>query len=220
MKPRTRLRTLTRPANPRRTSTRDRRVWIAIAAGALTALTIGNHYGLFAGAATAITVHLALRRLEPAATRRARERDRADLPFALDVFAACLHSGAPLDRALSTCAEAVNPALANRFRRAARSLTLGATLPEALTEFDSLADGHSLVQTLARSADTGARLADSLHLLAKELRFDREQSALSNAHRAGVWMVLPLCLCFLPAFIAAGLLPVVISSLDGILTTY
>lgn len=218
MKPRTRLRTLTR--RPSQTRPRDRRRWIPLALGAVTAAAVGGYPGLAVGTVTALAVHMTLRRLEPPETRRARARDRADLPFTLDVFASCLRAGAPLDRALTNGADTANPALAGKLHRASRCLTLGGTVAEALSELDGIHESDRLTRTIARSADTGARLADGLSRLAEELRFETEQAALSKAHRAGVWMVLPLCLCFLPAFIVAGLIPVVIASLDGVLNTY
>lgn len=219
MKPRTRLRHLTRrpsPPPPRR----NRHPWIALALGAATAVVIGGYHGIAVGAMTVLIAHVTLRRLEPPEARRAKARDRADLPFTLDVFASCLRGGAPLDRALATCAETANPVLAEKFRRTARCLTLGGTLAEALSELDGIPENARLARTIGRTAGTGSRLADGLTRLAAELRFEHEQAALSRAHRAGVWMVLPLCLCFLPAFIVAGLIPVVIASLDGILSTY
>ena len=35
--------------------------------------------------------------------------------------------------------------------------------------------------------------------------------------RAGVWVLAPLGLCFLPAFLLAGVVPVVIAVLHGVL---
>lgn len=218
MRARKRLRGLARTAR-RRTGARLG-PWPAIGVGALTAVSIGGHWGLVVGVAAALIAHVMLRRRETPQVRRARVRDLADLPFGLDVFACCLRAGAPLDAALATTAEAVNSTLAERLRRAARGLRLGATTGEALSELDGVPAAERITAAIDRSVDTGAMLADGLTLLAEELRVEAEQSALARAHRAGVWMVLPLCLCFLPAFIVAGLIPVVISSLAGILNTY
>ena len=50
-----------------------------------------------------------------------------------------------------------------------------------------------------------------LHLsaLAADLREEDRASAVARAHRAGVWAMAPLGLCFLPAFICLGVIPVV-----------
>jgi hypothetical protein len=42
-------------------------------------------------------------------------------------------------------------------------------------------------------------------------------AAASSTHRAGVLIVLPLGLCFLPAFVLAGLVPVVVAVLGDVL---
>ena len=60
-------------------------------------------------------------------------------------------------------------------------------------------------------------MARSLTGLAGELRADRAVVAEAAARRAGVLVVLPLGLCFLPAFILAGLLPVIVAVLGGVL---
>jgi pilus assembly protein TadC len=68
-----------------------------------------------------------------------------------------------------------------------------------------------LAAVAVRSSESGAALADALNRLGKELRAERTVTAVAAAQRAGVLVVLPLGLCFLPAFVLAGLVPVVIS---------
>ncbi|PWU49675.1 secretion system protein, partial [Micromonospora globispora] len=53
--------------------------------------------------------------------------------------------------------------------------------------------------------------------LADDLRADRSTAAEAAARRAGVLIVLPLGLCFLPAFILAGLVPVIVAVLGDVL---
>ena len=53
--------------------------------------------------------------------------------------------------------------------------------------------------------------------LADDLRADRAVAAEAAAQRAGVLIVLPLGLCFLPAFLLAGLVPVVVAVLGDVL---
>ena len=57
---------------------------------------------------------------------------------------------------------------------------------------------------------SGARLAQALATVATELRAAHQAEALSRAERVGVWSLLPLGLCFLPAFVCLGVLPVVL----------
>jgi hypothetical protein len=60
-------------------------------------------------------------------------------------------------------------------------------------------------------------MAGALTRLADDLRADRSVAAEAAARRAGVLIVLPLGLCFLPAFLLAGLVPVVVALLGDVL---
>lgn len=53
--------------------------------------------------------------------------------------------------------------------------------------------------------------------LATEARAERGRSATARARRAAVMVTVPVGLCFLPAFLAIGVLPVVIGLADGVL---
>ncbi|HEX7746632.1 MAG TPA: secretion system protein, partial [Micromonosporaceae bacterium] len=55
--------------------------------------------------------------------------------------------------------------------------------------------------------------------VADDLRADRAAAAEAAARRAGVLVVLPLGLCFLPAFILAGLVPVIVAVLGDVLVS-
>ncbi|MGH8791027.1 MAG: type II secretion system F family protein [Stackebrandtia sp.] len=199
---------------------RRRRRLAAVGLGVLTAIAVGGVIGVVVGAATACAVHVAVGRAMPADVRRARERAASDLPFAVDVFATCLRSGAPASQAAAGAAAAVEPGLAEKFRRASRATALGVPPAEAFAELDDVPGASRLISAVAHSERTGASLADGMGLLVDELREDRRQAAEAAAQRAGVWMVLPLCLCFLPAFVLAGLVPVVAATLTQVLNTY
>ncbi|WP_415645628.1 type II secretion system F family protein [Stackebrandtia soli] len=131
------------------------------------------------------------------------------LPFALDLLAACLRAGAPLPEAVGAVAEVVPPSLAVRFRSVERALRCGE--PDPYAAWADVPGGDRLTRAAARSARTGAGLADGLIATAEDLRADHALDAEVSAARSGVWLVLPLCLCFLPAFIVAGLVPIVMS---------
>ena len=68
-----------------------------------------------------------------------------------------------------------------------------------------------------RSSSSGGALAGALLRLADDLRADRSVAAEAAARRSGVLIVLPLGLCFLPAFVLAGLVPVVVAVLGDVL---
>ncbi|MGV9876332.1 type II secretion system F family protein, partial [Streptomyces cellulosae] len=72
----------------------------------------------------------------------------------------------------------------------------------------------------ARRAAAGrgdARRAAAGRGLAAEARAEWSRSATARARRAAVLISAPVGLCFLPAFIAVGVLPVVIGLAGGVL---
>ncbi|WP_425435431.1 type II secretion system F family protein [Micromonospora pattaloongensis] len=186
-------------------------------AGVAVALLVGGAWGVAVGVATAFALPRLLRRLEPAAARRIRQRESADLPLAADLLAAALRSGAPVDRAAAAVAEALGGPLGERLATAARALRLGAEPQEAWAQLAPVAGGERFGRAAVRSAASGAALAGALTRLADDLRADRAAATEAAARRAGVLIVLPLGLCFLPAFILAGLVPVIVAVLGDVL---
>jgi pilus assembly protein TadC len=185
--------------------------------GFAVALFVGGLLGLAVGAAVAVFLERFLRRMEPAEARARRLREVADLPLAADLMAAGLRAGAPVDRAVAAVAEAIGGPLGERLARVARSLRLGAEPMEAWGHIASVAGAGRMARAAIRSSASGAALAGALTRLADDLRADRAMASEAVARRAGVLIVLPLGLCFLPAFILAGVVPVLIAVLRDVL---
>jgi len=76
-----------------------------------------------------------------------------------------------------------------------------------------------VVRAAQRSGHSGAALAGSLTRVADDLRADVVAATEARARTAGVLVVLPLGLCFLPAFVLTGLVPVVVGVVGGVLAT-
>ncbi|OBH84925.1 hypothetical protein A5681_18475 [Mycobacterium scrofulaceum] len=133
----------------------------------------------------------------------------------LDVMAVCLGAGMAVATAASAAAASAPPKLARVLRRAADMLELGADPVVAWTitphrradEADSQVD--ALLRLARRSAASGAALAEGVAELAEDSRHDAAQAATAAAERAGVLIAGPLGLCFLPAFVCLGIVPVV-----------
>ncbi len=207
----------------RRTETdRDRIGAGPVAAGSLAGasaiwLLIGGRLGIAAGSIGAIWLVSVLRRLESPAHRRERARIAAVVPFAADLLAAVLRSGAPTEHAMRTVGTAIGGTLGRRFVRVADGLRLGLTPADAWAALRARAETARLADTVARSSDSGAAVARALELLADALRAEGLARVESTAQRLGVLMVLPLGLCFLPAFVFAGVVPVIVAVLSGVL---
>lgn len=97
-------------------------------------------------------------------------------------------------------------------RRAADLLALGADPAVAWSiSRDKSVDVQTdaLLRLARRSASSGAALADGVAELADQARHDAAHAAAAAAERAGVLIAGPLGLCFLPAFVCLGIVPLV-----------
>ncbi|MEO3743713.1 type II secretion system F family protein [Plantactinospora sp. B5E13] len=186
-------------------------------AGLTAGVLFGGWPGVPVGVVTAVLLDRSLRRLEPAAARRRRMREAADLPLAADLLAAALRAGAPVDHAVSAVAQALDGPLGGRLAQVGRTLRLGGDAGEAWSGLVAVPGGERLARAAVRATASGAALAGALTRLADDLRADRATAAEAAARRAGVLIVLPLGLCFLPAFILAGLVPVIVAVLGDVL---
>ncbi|MFF5296849.1 type II secretion system F family protein [Paractinoplanes globisporus] len=194
--------------------------WVRLGIGLLVAAALTGliwaWWGLPIGVAAGVGVERLLRRQEPAARRRERLAAVSDLPLAADLLAAALRAGAPVDRAAAAVADALGGPLGERLRRTARSLRLGAEPAEAWAHLAGLDGADRLVAAAVRSSASGGALTGALGRLADDLRADRAVAAEAAAQRAGVLIVLPLGLCFLPAFLLVGVVPVLIAVLGDV----
>lgn len=133
----------------------------------------------------------------------------------LDVLAVCLGAGMAVSTAAAATAESAPPRLATLLRRAADLLTLGAdpavawSAPSQSLAGSIDAPTDALLRLARRSASSGAALADAVAELAAQVRHDAAQAATAAAERAAVLIAAPLGLCFLPAFVCLGIVPVV-----------
>lgn len=153
-----------------------------------------------------------------------RERDReprwlgkkraTDEPFAAatsyDLFAVCLRSGLPVGTAARVVSESAPPALARTLAQAADLLVLGADPLQAWTVPDDADQSALALASMARrSARAGSSPVRGLAELADNQRGQAEDAAAASSERAGVAISGPLGLCFLPAFVCLGIVPVV-----------
>jgi pilus assembly protein TadC len=128
-----------------------------------------------------------------------------------DVLAACLRSGMAVSTAAAATAPSAPAGLARLLNRAADLLALGADPATAWSNSDVRLDKHAeaLLRLARRSASSGAALAQGVADLAAQSRHDAADAAGAAAERASVLIAGPLGLCYLPAFVCLGIVPVV-----------
>lgn len=137
----------------------------------------------------------------------------------LDVLAACLRSGMAVSAAAAATAPSAPPDLAAVLSRAADLLALGADPATAWTKAAERQGDHAeaLLRLARRSAASGAALAQGVTDLAVQSRDDAADAARSAAERASVLIAGPLGLCYLPAFLCLGVVPVVVGLAGDVL---
>lgn len=139
--------------------------------------------------------------------RRLRASTRAAQALTVDLVAAAVAAGVPLAGALEAAA-AGSPSDAAACSRAAAALRLGADPVVAVGAEPGL---QAMARCLLRASAHGATAAQLLEQLAADLRAEAAFAAAERARRAGVHVVAPLVVCFLPAFVLVGVAPVILA---------
>lgn len=158
-------------------------------------------------------------------TRSPDAGDPLGVASALELLAACLAAGMAVPEAAAATAGSAPPALASVLRRAADLLALGAapglawSVPPGLPGGPVSAQIDGLLRLARQSAGSGVALADGVAELAAQSRHDASHAAAAAAERAGVLISGPLGLCFLPAFVCLGIVPVVAGLAGGVLNS-
>jgi pilus assembly protein TadC len=184
------------------------------AAGALgvaTALVVGGPLGLGIGAGAFVAADRVLRKLEPAKVRKDREDRQADLPLTLDLLSVCLQAGMPLVAALEAVAAALPGPFSEDLGVIAGLQRLGTAAPAAWAGVAADDDLAPVARAVGRSAESGSRLGVAFDRLAASRRSGLAAAGLARARSAGVLAMAPLGLCFLPAFVCLGIVPIVLS---------
>ncbi|MGH3823423.1 MAG: type II secretion system F family protein [Pseudonocardiaceae bacterium] len=134
-----------------------------------------------------------------------------------ELLAACLRAGMPVAAAVRAVAERLGAPAGPVLRRTAELLALGADPAQAWQPTLECPSTARLGRAARRSGRSGTALAGSLTRLAAEVRAGARERSEARAQRAGVLIAAPLGLCFLPAFLAIGVVPVLIGLTAGLI---
>nr|WP_229907930.1 type II secretion system F family protein [Amycolatopsis oliviviridis] len=155
--------------------------------------------------------------------RTAREKGVPELlrsAATLDLLAACLAGGLPVSVALEAVVPTASPETAVALRSVSSHLAVGVGPAEAWAPVRDRPGLTELAVAAVRTARAGTALAAHAQDLARRLRESLSAEAEERAERVGVLLAAPIGLCFLPAFLCLGVLPVVLGlagRLGGIL---
>ncbi|MEV0121261.1 type II secretion system F family protein [Streptomyces sp. NPDC050703] len=195
------------------------RAWLTATgtAGAVYAL-VGGSVGLLPAVAAGYAAWRWDRnRASPHERGERGEAAAAQLPLAADLLAACVAAGASPVVAARAVGESLRGPVGERLARGAAEVRLGGEPGEAWRHVREIPGAAPLARLLERADESGAPAAEPVARLAADARAERGRAATAKARRAAVLMTAPVGLCFLPAFVAVGVLPVVIGLAEGLL---
>lgn len=159
------------------------------------------------------------RRVPGRALRRVRATDHGAHATTWDLLAACLSSGMAVPAAIRAVAVDLPEQAGQVLRDTADLLALGGDPVEAWSLALECSATAGLARGARRTARSGAALAGVAKALAADARARTGEAAEARAQRAAVLISGPLALCFLPAFLCLGVVPIVLG-LAGVLSNH
>lgn len=128
---------------------------------------------------------------------------------AMDLLALTLTTGVPTVHAIEAVAAVSGPVVAHHLRQVAAALRWGLSCAQAWEVVPEV--WRPARQALALAETTGAAPGSLLRDAARSLRRAEAVHSERAAARLGVWLVVPLGLCFLPAFFLIAIVPTVVA---------
>ena len=142
------------------------------------------------------------------------------LPDALDLLVICAESGLSLDQAIEEVSRDLrpsNPTVAAEFATTAAEMRVLADRGEALENLvrrTGLASLRSITATLSQAIRFGTPLAESMRIIAAEMRSERLARLEERAARLPVLLAIPLMLFIMPSLLIVILTPVALRIFD------
>jgi Flp pilus assembly protein TadB len=191
--------------------------WLPALAGISAGVLAGMLFGWVPAVVVSVIAFLGSHRM----TRRGPPPpDPLRLAATWDLLAACLRAGLPVPTAIRAVASDAPPACADVLRRTAELLALGSDPVQAWAPALTEPATEALARGARRSARSGTALAEVADGLAQRIRATAADTAEARAQRAAVLITGPLGLCFLPAFLCLGVVPVVVGLAGRLLITW
>ena len=196
-----------------RTTPRRPRPWLPALVALATATVVAAAGAPILAIPSAAGAWWSARRLGAAPTPKS---DPFRLAITWELFAAALRAGLPVSLAAQAVASDLPGPPGAALRATSDLLALGADPVQAWEPALACPATAPLARAARRSARSGTALAGAATALADEVRAGTEAAAEARAQRAAVLISGPLGLCFLPAFICLGVVPMVAGLAAGI----
>lgn len=205
---------LPRPSRPRvpdpdGSILRRLRLPLATLAGAAAWAFVGGLSGLIAAGVVAPMAWRTLARARGPGAIRRQERLRADYPLVVELLSSTLRAGADVETALTLVMTAVGEPWESYLGPSLKALEVGQSPAAVWADLERDPGASELGRALSRSQATGVPVSEAMRRLAEDLREDADLTAHAYARTIEVRAAVPLGICFLPAFVLLGVIPLV-----------
>lgn len=175
-------------------------------------LFVGGALGVILGAGLGVGAWYGLGRLEPRSVVRDRERTIGVLPLAADMVAAAIAAGCPPVVAVETVGAAIGGPLGRALTDAAAVSSVGAEPARVWARLAAEPASRPLARALAAAVTRGTSPGPALRRAAADARDAARWAGEARARSLGARAAAPLGLCFLPAFVLLGVVPIIATS--------
>jgi Flp pilus assembly protein TadB len=172
---------------------------------------LGGVIGIVIGIGTAAAI-LSTARLPTAPVAASPD----SMPVVVELLAGCLDAGLTMPDALDAASVAGDPVTADACLVSAAALRRGAPADEAWHSWTRDPWLQLVARCTARTTQSGASVAAELRRVAERIRSRRHTQLQQRVQQASVWIVVPLGLFFLPAFVLIAVVPIVIGLFGGL----
>lgn len=147
-------------------------------------------------------------------SKRQRARDTsaallAQAPTCADLLATAIAAGATVPEAMVVVARAVDEPMRSRLQAVIAAMDMGADANAAWSTWLDEPALSPIARVIVRSQHSGSPLTVVLDAAASDMRQVYRAAVEARARAAGVRSVAPLALCYLPAYLLVGVVPVV-----------
>jgi len=161
------------------------------------------------------------RQIQELVEKRQRRKIRTATPLEvssfIDRFALCMSAGLGVSESLDRSSSVGPDSLQHDIESVVTAMRLGQTVDGALLSLaESQPQLSAFADIVSRSHRSGAPLAESVDSLNDFTRQAITSDATRRIRSVGVKAVLPLGLCFLPAFVLLAIVPVIVGLVKNI----
>lgn len=192
------------------------RLLLALGAASAGITLVGGGAGVVVAAALGAAVWRVAGGVESPQGRRDREAIRSELPSLVQLLGIALSAGDSVSGALTSATLALPGPAADALLLARWRLEVGVPPEDVWRELGTRPGLEPLGRALARADVSGARVAAAVERLAADLALGARTEVEDRARSVGIRAAVPLGVCFLPAFLLVGIVPVVAAGLESL----